>query len=185
MTRLKENYLKKIVPAMKKEFGLKNVMQVPRLIKIVVNAGIGSFRESRDAVESFEHDLTLLLGQKPYPRKARLSESGFKIRKGDVVGYAATLRGDHMWAFLDKLINVSIPRIRDFRGLNEDSFDDAGNYSLGITEHIIFPEVDPNTTKGIRHMQVTIVSSSSDKELNRSLLKKIGMPFKEEIDENK
>jgi len=180
MNRLKEKYQKEIVPKMKKEFGFKSIMEVPRIKKVVVNAGIGGFRDNRDAVESFEHDLAQLLGQKPYPKKARLSEAGFKIRKGDVVGYAATLRGERMWAFLDKLISIAIPRIRDFRGLTMNSFDDSGNYSLGITEHIIFPEVDPNTTKGIRSLQLTIVSSSDDKDVNKALLNYIGMPFKKE-----
>ena len=180
MSALKDKYIKEIAPEMKKDHDLKSVMEVPRLKKIVVNAGIGDFRESREAVESFVHDLSMLLGQKPYPRKARLSEAGFKIKQGDIVGYAATLRGDRMWAFLEKLINVAIPRIRDFSGLKTDSFDQAGNYSLGIREHIIFPEVNPNTTKGIRSMQVTIVSSSDDPKLNKALLSKLGMPFKED-----
>ncbi len=178
MNRLKEKYQKEIVPKMKEEFGYKSIMEVPRIKKVVINAGIGGFRENKDAVESFEHDLAQLLGQKPYPKKARLSEAGFKIRKGDVVGYSATLRGERMWAFLDKLISVAIPRIRDFRGLALGSFDDAGNYSLGITEHVIFPEVNPNTTKGIRSMQLTVVSSNDDKEVNKALLNYIGMPFK-------
>jgi len=180
MNRLKEKYQNEIVPKLKKEFGFKSIMEAPRIKKIVVNAGIGGFRENRDAVESFENELAQLLGQKPSPKKARLSEAGFKIRKGDVVGYSATLRGERMWAFLDKLISVAIPRIRDFRGLDISSFDDAGNYSLGITEHVIFPEVNPNTTKGIRHLQLTIVSSNNDKRINKALLSYIGMPFKKE-----
>jgi large subunit ribosomal protein L5 len=178
MLGLKEKYLKEVAPQIKEEHQLKSVMEVPRLKKIVVNAGIGEFRENREAVESFVNDLSLLLGQRPYPRKARLSESGFKIKKGDVVGYSATLRGDLMWAFLEKLINVAIPRIRDFSGLDDSSFDQSGNYSLGIAEHIIFPEVNANTTKGIRSLQITIVSSSNDLELNKILLNKLGMPFK-------
>ena len=180
MNRLKERYLKEIVPKMREEFKLGSIMEVPRIEKIVVNTGIGSFRESRDAVEGFEYELAQLLGQKPYPRKARLSEAGFKIRKGDVVGYSATLRGKRMWAFLDKLISIAIPRIRDFRGLGLDSFDGAGNYSMGIAEHIIFPEVNPNTTKSTRSLQVTIVSSGKNKEVNKALLTYLGMPFKKE-----
>lgn len=180
MNRLKEKYQKEIVPKMVKEFGFKSNMEVPRIDKIVINAGIGNFRESREAVESFENELALILGQKPYPRKARLSEAGFKIKKGDVVGYAATLRGEKMWAFLDKLISIAIPRIRDFRGLDVSSFDEAGNYSLGITEHIVFPEVNPNTTKGIRSLQLSIICSGDDKEVNRALLSYVGMPFKKE-----
>lgn len=180
MLGLKEKYLKEIVPQIAKEHELKSIMEVPRLRKIVVNAGIGEFRENREAVESFVSDLSMLLGQRPYPRKARLSEAGFKIKQGDIVGYSATLRGDRMWAFLEKLINIAIPRIRDFNGLGDSSFDQSGNYSLGISEHIIFPEVNANTTKGIRSLQITIVSSSNDLKLNKELLKKLGMPFKED-----
>lgn len=185
MNRLHEKYVKEIAPKISEEFGYKSVMRVPRIKKIVINAGIGDFRESRDAVESFAQELADITGQKPYPRKARLSEAGFKIKRGDMVGYAVTLRGDRMWAFLDKLISIAIPRIRDFRGLKTSSFDDHGNYSLGITEHVIFPEVNPNQTKGNRSLQVTIVSSSDDREVNKSLLTYLGMPFiKEEKEGN-
>lgn len=178
MNRLSEKYQKEIAPALKKEFNLKSIMQVPRIKKVVVNSGIGEFRDNKEATAIFVDELTGLLGQKPHPNKARLSVSGFKVRQGDVVGYSATLRGDRMWAFLDKLINVAIPRIRDFRGLNEDTFDNSGNYSLGIREHVIFPEVNPNTVKGIRSLQITVVTSSDDKELNKALMHKLGTPFK-------
>lgn len=180
MNRLAEKYHNQIAQKLRDDFKLKSVMEVPRLQKVVVNAGIGGFRDNKEALESFEGDLTQLLGQKPYPRKARLSIAGFKVRKGDTVGYAATLRGDKMWAFLDKLISVAIPRIRDFRGLRTDAFDKAGNYSLGIAEHVIFPEVNPNTVKGNRSLQITVVSSSDKQELNRALLNYLGMPFKKE-----
>ncbi|MFC1621938.1 50S ribosomal protein L5 [Patescibacteria group bacterium] len=180
MTRLQEIYKKDIAPKMQKEFGLKSIMAVPRLQKVVVNTGIGDFKDNKDAIESFVNELGQLLGQTPHPRKARLSVAGFKIRKGDVVGYSATLRRDKMWAFFDKLVSIAIPRIRDFRGLNPNSFDEAGNYSFGITEHVIFPEVNPNTIKGVRSLQVTIVSSSNDKKLNKALLNYLGMPFKKE-----
>ncbi len=180
MNRLKDKYIKEIAPKLKKEHNLKSVMEVPRLQKIVLNAGIGEFRESREAVEAFEQDLSQIAGQKPYPRKARLSIATFKIRRGDVVGYAVTLRGDRMWAFLDKLIGVAIPRIKDFSGLNDNAFDDAGNYSMGIKEHTIFPEINPNTVKGIRSFQITLVSSSNDKDLNKSMLNYLGMPFKKD-----
>ena len=180
MNRLQEKFTKEIAPKIKKEFGYKSIMMVPRIKKIVINAGIGGFRESREGVESFEKEFADIVGQKPCPRKARLSEAGFKIKQGDLVGYSATLRGERMWAFLDKLISVAIPRIRDFRGLDLGSFDEAGNYSLGITEHVIFPEVDPNITKGNRSMQVTIVSTNNDKEVNKALLTYVGMPFKKE-----
>ncbi len=177
MNRLKEIYQKEIAPKIKSEFKLGSNMEVPKLQKIVVNAGIGGFRDNREAVEVFLEEYSSLLGQKPYPRKARLSEAGFKVRKGDIVGYAATLRGDKMWAFFDKLVNVAIPRIRDFNGLKTTAFDGAGNYSIGIPEHVIFPEVNPNTVKGIRSLQVTVVTSSSDQELNKALLTYLGTPF--------
>lgn len=176
---LKEKYNKEVIQKMKKDHNLSSVMQVPHIKKIVVNAGIGAFRENKEAVDVFVEELSAVLGQKPNPRKARLSIAGFKVREGSTVGYSATLRGDRMWAFLEKLINVAIPRIRDFRGLDATAFDNAGNYSLGITEHVIFPEVNQNTVKGIRGLQLTVVSSSSNKDLNKDLLKNLGMPFGE------
>lgn len=181
MNRLKEKYKKQICPKLMKDFHFKNVMQVPCVSKVSINAGIGGFRDNKEAVESFLLDLSLLSGQKPYPRKARLSEAGFKIRKGDTVGYSVNLRGERMWAFVDKLINVALPRVRDFKGLNPAAFDLKGNYSLGIAEHVIFPEVNPNTTKGIRHMQVTFVMSSKNKDANRALLKELGIPFWDDL----
>lgn len=178
MNRLQEKYKNEIAKQLKEEFKLSNVMEVSKLLKISVNSGIGGFRDSREAVESFVEDLTQLTGQKPFPRKARLSIAGFKVRQNDVVGYTTTLRGDKMWAFLDKLINIAFPRVRDFRGVNDKAFDKNGNYSLGIKEHVIFPEVNPNTTKGIRSLQVTFVFNSKNIELNRALLAKLGMPFR-------
>lgn len=180
MNRLKQKYIENIVPAVKKEFKLPNVMVVPRLQKISINAGIGSFRENREAVDTFVGELAAMAGQKPYPRTARLSEAGFKVRKGDVVGYAVTLRGDRMWAFLDKFINIALPRVRDFRGLKDTAFDEVGNYSVGVKEHVIFPEVNANVTKGIRSMQLTIVTNSKNKDLNRFVLKELGMPFRKD-----
>jgi large subunit ribosomal protein L5 len=180
MNRLREKYEKQIAPKLMKEYNYSNVMEVPHIQKVVINTGIGAFRDNRDALEAFIKELGDIAGQKPYPRKARLSEAGFKVRKGDVVGYAVTLRGDKMWAFLDKLISIAIPRVRDFRGLNTGSFDESGNYSLGIKEHVIFPEVDPNTVKGIRSLQVTVVTNTSDTEENFALLRELGFPFKKE-----
>lgn len=180
MNRLREKYEKEIAPKMQKDLKISNVMALPKILKISINSGIGPFRENREAVESFQEELSALSGQKAYPRKARKSEAGFKIRKGDIVGYSVTLRGDKMWAFLDKLINIAIPRVRDFRGLSDESFDDNGNYSLGIKEHVIFPEVNPNTTKGIRSLQLTIGFSTSDTEHNKYLLNSLGMPFRKD-----
>jgi len=180
MNRLKEQYNKIIAPKILEEFKLKNVMEVPKIIKINVNSGIGSFRENKEAVESFVDELSNVSGQKVYPRSAKKSEAGFKIKQGDVVGYAVTLRGERMWAFFDKLVNIAFPRIRDFRGFSTESFDHDGNYSIGIREHVIFPEVNPNTTKGIRSLQVTIVFNSKEVERNKFLLREFGFPFAEE-----
>lgn len=179
MNRLKKQYIEKVRPVVTKQFEFKNVMQAPQIKKVVLNAGIGSFMENVEAVETFIEELSSIAGQKAYPRKARLSEAGFKIKQGDVVGYAVTLRGEKMWAFLDKLINIAFPRIRDFRGFSVDSFDSSGNYSVGIREHTIFPEVNPNTTKGIRSMQVSIVFDSEKKEMNKFILSELGFPFVE------
>lgn len=179
MERLKEKYLKEIAPKLVTQFKLSNVMEAPKILKVSVNSGIGPFRENKEAVEFFADELSSVAGQRAFARKARKSEAGFKIKQGDVVGYAVTLRGDRMWAFIDKLINVAFPRIRDFRGFSNDSFDGEGNYSVGIREHVIFPEVNPNTTKGIRSLQVTIVFSKKDKEKNQQLLKELGFPFAE------
>jgi large subunit ribosomal protein L5 len=182
MERLKEKYLKEIAPNIVKEFKLSNVMEAPKMLKVSINSGIGPFRENKEAVESFAEELSNVAGQKAFARKARKSEAGFKIKQGDVVGYAVTLRGDRMWAFIDKLINVAFPRIRDFRGFNQDSFDGEGNYSVGVREHVIFPEVNPNTTKGIRSLQVTIVFSKKDKAKNLYFLKQLGFPFAENVE---
>jgi large subunit ribosomal protein L5 len=181
MERLKEKYLKEIAPKLVKEFKLDNVMEAPKILKVSINSGIGPFRENKEAVEFFSDELSNISGQRVFARKAKKSEAGFKIKQGDVVGFAATLRGDRMWAFIDKLINVAFPRIRDFRGFSNESFDGEGNYSVGIREHVIFPEVNPNTTKGIRSLQVTIVFSTKDKDRNQQLLKELGFPFAEAI----
>ncbi|OGC70068.1 50S ribosomal protein L5 [candidate division WWE3 bacterium RIFOXYC1_FULL_39_7] len=180
MNRLREKYIKKIVPKLIEVFKFSNVMEVPQIQKVNVNVGIGNFRENREAVESFVTDLANITSQKPYARTARLSIAGFKIRQGETVGYAVTLRGENMWAFLDKLLNVALPRVRDFRGLSDTSFDENGNYSFGIKEHVIFPEVNQNSTKGIRSLQVTVVMSGKNIEANKFLLKEIGVPFKKE-----
>jgi large subunit ribosomal protein L5 len=178
MLGLQEKYKKEVVPVLMKDLKLSNVMEVPSVEKVVVNAGIGSFRDKKEAVASFVEELAQLTGQRPSERKARLSESGFKIRAGDVVGYAVTLRGSRMWAFLDKFINIVLPRVRDFRGLSRKAFDNSGNYSVGIVEHTIFPEVNPNTTKGVRNLQVTVVTDAKDKEESEKLLSLLGLPLK-------
>ena len=180
MSLLKDTYNKKIVDKLRKEFKLENVMQVPSIEKVSINTGIGGFRDSREAVEAFVAEFSAIAGQKPYPRKARISEAGFKVRKNDVIGYAVTLRGEKMWAFLDKFVNIVLPRVRDFRGLSTTSFDGQGNYSVGLREHVIFPEVNPNIVKGIRSLQVTVVMNGDKREMNLALLRELGFPFKKD-----
>lgn len=179
--RLQEQYETKVVPQLMEELGITNIMQVPRIKKININARIGSFKDNREAYESFFEELTALAGQRPYHAKAKKSEAGFKIRQGETVAFAVTLRNVKMWAFLDKLISVVLPRVRDFSGLSLKAFDEGGNYSLGIKEHTIFPEVNPNTVKANRGLQVTIVTNTSDKEENIALLKALGLPFEKEV----
>jgi len=178
--RLHEEYKTKVIPTLLKRFNLKTAMEAPTLKKIVLNSGVGGFKDSSEAVEGFINELSLLAGQRPVVKRARLSESGFKIRKGDVVGVSLTLRGRKMWSFLDKLINIVLPRVRDFKGLDIKSFDANGNYSMGLTEHTIFPEVNPNTVKGIRGLQVTVVTSTKDVGKSEALLTALGMPFRKE-----
>ncbi len=179
MNRLHELYKKEIVPKLMKELNLSNVMAIPNLKKISVNAGIGDFRDNKEAVDAFVEELSDLCGQRVHFRKARLSEAGFKVRKGDVVGVSVTLRGERMWAFFDKLVNIVLPRVRDFRGVSTEAFDEAGNYSIGIEEHTIFPEINPNKVKGTRGLQVTIVTTAKDKKSGKLLLEKLGTPFRE------
>ncbi len=180
MINLQKTYKDQVVKQLQKELGLTNIMQVPAIKKVVVNAGIGGYKDSREAVESFVAELSALTGQKPSPRKARLSEAGFKIRKGDVVAYTVTLRGSAMWAFLEKLIAVVLPRTRGFWGLADGAFDGHGNYSLGMKEHTVFPEVNPNAVKGIRSLQVTVGTSAGDDKQALALLKSLGFPFKKD-----
>jgi large subunit ribosomal protein L5 len=177
MNRLKEVYFNTIKKDLIKELNLANIMQVPSLEKIVINSGVGAFRDNKDALDSFYNEITSISGQKPTFRRSRISEAGFKVRKNDLVGITTTLRGERMWDFLEKFISVSLPRVRDFRGVNVKAFDKLGNYSIGIKEHIIFPEVDPNKTKGIRSMQITLVFKNGNPVNSMYLLKKLGMPF--------
>lgn len=177
MNDLRQRYTTEIKNALIKDLSLENVMQSPVLDKIVINTGIGKFRDNKDVVDSFFNEITSISGQKPTFRKSRVSEAGFKVRKNDTVGITVTLRGERMWVFLQKLINVSLPRVRDFKGVSNTSFDKSGNYSIGIREHIIFPEVDANRTKGIRSMQVTLVFKNSNKEKSKKFLSLLGMPF--------
>jgi large subunit ribosomal protein L5 len=177
MNRLKELYFNNVKSELLSELKLGNVMQLPSLEKIVINSGVGSFRDNKDALDSFYNEITSISGQKPTFRKSRIAEAGFKVRKNDIVGITVTLRGERMWNFLEKFISVSLPRVRDFKGVNTKAFDKLGNYSIGIKEQVIFPEVDSNKTKGIRSLQLTFVFKNGSPVNSMNLLKKLGLPF--------
>ncbi|HQN01141.1 MAG TPA: 50S ribosomal protein L5 [Candidatus Hydrogenedentes bacterium] len=176
--RLKEKYQQEIVTALREEFGYQNIMQVPSLEKIVVNMGVGDAIGDAKLMDAAVAELALITGQKPVIRKAHKSISNFKLRAGVNIGCMVTLRGQYMWEFLDRLFNIAIPRIRDFRGLSPKSFDKFGNYTLGIREQTIFPEVDLDKVTRVRGMNITfVVKNVNSAEESRALLKKLGMPF--------
>ncbi|ACR80571.1 MULTISPECIES: 50S ribosomal protein L5 [Kosmotoga] len=175
---LKEKYEKEVVPSMMKEFGYKNKLQVPRLEKIVINMGIGEGSRNADLIEIHARELMAIAGQKPVVTKAKKSIANFKIRKGMPLGLKVTLRGARMYNFLYKLINIVLPKLRDFRGVNPDSFDGKGNYALGLPEQLIFPEIAPDQVKRIQGMDVIIVTTAKTDEEARKLLALLGMPFK-------
>ncbi|MDN5331562.1 MAG: large subunit ribosomal protein [Tepidanaerobacteraceae bacterium] len=177
MPRLREKYEKEVIPALMKKFNYKSVMQVPRLEKVVLNMGISDAKENPKAVESATRDLAMITGQKPVVTKAKKSIASFKIRKGMAIGAKVTLRGNRMYEFLDKLFNIALPRVRDFKGLSPDAFDGRGNYTLGIREQLIFPEIDYDKIDKIRGMDITIVTTAKTDEEARELLKGLGMPF--------
>jgi len=180
MSRLKEKYLKEVVPQLMKEFGYQNIMEVPRLEKVVLNIGVGEATRNPKALEGAQRDLTAISGQKPVITRARRSIAAFKIRKGMPIGVMVTLRGRRMYDFLDKLFNAVLPRIRDFRGVPRTSWDGRGNYSIGIREQIIFPEVDYDKIDKVRGLEAVIVTTArSDREALR-LLELLGMPFQRE-----
>jgi large subunit ribosomal protein L5 len=177
MTRLKEQYINEIAPAMQKKFNYKNVMQIPKLDKIVINMGVGEAKENAKALDSAVKDLTTISGQKPVITKAKKSIANFKIREGLAIGCKVTLRGDKMYEFADRLINLSLPRVRDFRGVNADAFDGRGNYALGIKEQIIFPEIEYDKVDKVRGMDIIFVTTAKTDEEARELLRQFGMPF--------
>jgi len=177
--RLKEKYLKEIVPALQKEFNFANVMQIPKLTKIVVNMGIGEAVQDIKELDNASQDLAVITGQKPVIRRARKSISNFRLRAGMPVGCKVTLRGDRMYEFLDRLLNFAIPRIRDFRGVPGRSFDGRGNYTLGIKEQIIFPEIDFDKIDKTRGMDITFVTTAKKDEEAKALLAAFGMPFRD------
>jgi len=175
--RLKQRYNDEIRAALLERLGLRNVMQVPRLVKIVINMGVGDAVADAKALEGAMRDLATITGQKPKVNRARKSIAGFKVRQGMAIGAKVTLRGDRMWDFWDRLLSVALPRIRDFRGLNPDSFDGRGNYTFGVTEQLIFPEVDYDQIDRPRGMDITIVTTAETDEQGRALLEAFGFPF--------
>ncbi len=176
--RLKEKYKKEIIPKMLKERKLGNIMEVPRINKITVNMGIGSAIQNIKELESASRDLGMITGQKPIITKARKSIAGFKLRQGNPIGCMVTLRGNRMYEFLDRLLSVAIPRIRDFRGLSKKSFDGSGNYTIGIKEQLIFPEVDYDNILSVKGMNITITTSTESDDEAMFLLDEFGFPFK-------
>jgi large subunit ribosomal protein L5 len=175
--RLKERYQQDVVPALMREFGYANVMQVPRLEKVVLNIGLGEALTNARALDSAMNDLAQITGQRPVITRAKRSISNFKVRQGNPIGVMVTLRGDRMYEFLDRLINAALPRIRDFQGVNPNAFDGRGNYSLGIREQLIFPEIEYDKIDRIRGLQVTITTTAETDEEARRLLELLGMPF--------
>lgn len=178
-TRLKEKYRTEIVPGLTQEFSYKSVMQVPRVVKVVVNVGVGEAIQNAKTLEAAVNDLTAICGQKPVVTKARKSIAAFKLRQGMAIGAMVTLRQDRMYDFLDRLINLALPRIRDFRGVSRRSFDGRGNYSLGLREQIVFPEIDYDKVDKIRGLEVAIVTTAPNDEQGYALLKRMGMPFRD------
>lgn len=178
MARLKEDYNSRVGPALKEQFGYKNPMQVPSVTKIVVNMGVGEAASNSKLMEGALSDMAAITGQKPVTTRARKSISNFKLRDGMPVGCRVTLRGEQMWEFLDRLINVTLPRIRDFRGVSPKAFDGRGNYTLGLKEQIIFPEIDYDKVDKVRGMDITICTSANTNDEGRALLKEFKMPFR-------
>lgn len=180
MNRLKEQYQNEVAPAMMKSFGYSNRMQIPRIEKVVVNIGVGEALDNNKALEAAVADLTTITGQKPIQTKARKSIANFKLREGRIIGTKVTLRGERMWDFLDRLVNIALPRVRDFRGVSPNAFDGRGNYTLGLRDQLIFPEIEYDKIDKLRGMEVTIVTTAQNDEQARSLLKLLGMPFRKD-----
>ena len=177
--RLKAKYKSDIAPALKTQFGYKNVMQIPNLTKIVVNMGVGDAARDSKLIEGAIRDLATITGQKPQVTKSRKSIAQFKLRENQPIGAHVTMRGDRMWEFADRLLSISLPRIRDFRGLSPKQFDGKGNYTFGLTEQVVFPEIEQDKIDRPRGMDITIVTTAKNDEEGRALLKALGFPFKE------
>lgn len=178
-SRLKTTYNETIVPKLMEQFGYTNVHQVPKLTKITVNRGLGEASQNAKALEASIKEISIITGQRPVVTRARKAIAGFKIREGMPVGVMVTLRGDRMYAFIDRLINLALPRIRDFRGISPKSFDGRGNYTLGLREQLIFPEVEYDSVDQVRGMDISIITTAMNDESGRALLKEFGMPFRE------
>jgi len=177
---LKERYQNEIMPALMKSLRLDNTMQVPRIRKVIVNVGVGEALDNSKALDATVADITQITGQKPIVTKARKSIANFKLREGRQIGVKVTLRGDRMWAFMDRLMNIALPRVRDFRGISSNAFDGRGNYTLGLREQLVFPEIDYDKIDKLRGMEISIVTIARNDEEGRQLLQMLGMPFKKE-----
>src|SRR6266496_3375732 len=177
MNRMQEKYNNEAVPALRKAFDLKNIMQAPRITKVVVNIGMGEAMDNPKSMEAAVSDLTTVTGQKPVMTKARKSIANFKLREGRLIGSKVTLRGDRMWSFLDRLVNTALPRVRDFRGVSGNAFDGRGNYTLGLRDQLIFPEIEYDKIDKLRGMEVTIVTTAKHDDQACTMLQLLGMPF--------
>lgn len=177
---LKERYQNEVVPALMKTLDLSNIMEAPHIEKVVVNIGLGEALDNAKALDAAVVDLTTITGQKPIVTKARKSIANFKLREGRAIGAKVTLRGDRMWSFLDRMMNIALPRVRDFRGVSADSFDGRGNYTLGLREQLVFPEIEYDKIDKLRGLEVTIVTSARNDDHGRQLLRLLGMPFRKE-----
>lgn len=178
MNKMKEQYQKEVVPALIKALNVETVMQVPQIKKVVLNIGLGEAMDNPKALDAAVADLTQITGQKPVLTKARKSIANFKLREGRIIGAKVTLRGEKMWAFLDRLMNIVLPRVRDFRGVSPDAFDGRGNYTLGLREQLIFPEIEYDKIDKVRGMEITIVTSATSDDQAAMLLELLGMPFR-------
>jgi large subunit ribosomal protein L5 len=178
MNALRERYKKEIIPALMKEFNFKNIMQVPTLNKITVNIGMGEALDTPNSLDAAVKDLTAITGQKPVVVKAKKSIANFKLREGSLIGVKVTLRGERMWSMMDRLVNIALPRVRDFRGISPKAFDGRGNYTIGIREQLIFPEINYDQIDKIRGMEITFVTNAKTDEKALALLRHLGMPFR-------
>ena len=178
MTRLKERYLKDVIPALRKEYGYKNVMAIPKLEKIVINMGVGEAIQTPKLMDAATDELALITGQKPIITRAKKSIASFKLRKGMAIGCSVTLRGERMYEFFDRLVNIALPRVRDFRGLSTKSFDGRGNYTVGLRDQLIFPEIDYAKVSKLKGMNVCMVTTARTDDEARTLLRLLGLPFR-------